>query len=99
MYAGNICAIGGLGSTVLKTATLCSLVMCPSLSRMAMQAEPIVRVAISPKNPAMLPQLQKGLHLLNKADPCVQILIQETGEHVILTLGELHLERFEKILV
>lgn len=30
--------------------------------------------------------------MLNQADPCVETLVQETGEHVILTAGELHLE-------
>jgi hypothetical protein len=39
-----------------------------------------------------LPKLVEGLRLLNQADPCVETLVQETGEHVILTAGELHLE-------
>lgn len=43
-------------------------------------------------HPADLPKLVEGLRLLNQADPCVETLIQETGEHVILTAGELHLE-------
>lgn len=40
-----------------------------------------------------MPQLVKGMKLLNQADPCVQILIQETGEHVLVTAGEVHLQR------
>lgn len=40
-----------------------------------------------------MPQLVKGMKLLNQADPCVQILIQETGEHVLVTAGEIHLQR------
>lgn len=40
-----------------------------------------------------MPKLVEGLRLLNQADSCVETLIQETGEHVILTAGELHLER------
>lgn len=40
----------------------------------------------------------EGLRLLNQADPCVEVLVQETGEHVILTAGELHLERCLKDL-
>lgn len=38
-------------------------------------------------------QLVEGLRLLNQADPCVQVLVQETGEHVIITAGEVHLQR------
>lgn len=40
-----------------------------------------------------MPKLVEGLRLLNQADSCVETLVQETGEHVILTAGELHLER------
>lgn len=42
---------------------------------------------------AEMPKLVEGLRLLNQADSCVETLVQETGEHVILTAGELHLER------
>ena len=38
-------------------------------------------------------KLVEGLRLLNQADPCVQVLVQETGEHVIITAGEVHLQR------
>lgn len=41
---------------------------------------------------AQLPQLVEGLRLLKLADPCVETLVQDTGEHVMLTAGELHLE-------
>lgn len=37
-------------------------------------------------------KLVEGLRLLNQADPCVETLVQSSGEHVILTAGELHLE-------
>jgi ribosome assembly protein 1 len=56
------------------------------------QSAPIVRVALEPFSPVDLPKLVEGLRLLNQADPCVETLVQETGEHVILTAGELHLE-------
>ena len=41
---------------------------------------------------AEIGKLTEGLRLLNQADPCVEVLVQETGEHVILTAGEVHLE-------
>jgi len=34
----------------------------------------------------------KGLRLLAHSDPCVEAFQQQTGEWVILTAGELHLE-------
>lgn len=40
-----------------------------------------------------MPKLVSGMRLLNQADPCVEVLIQETGEHVLVTAGEVHLQR------
>eukprot|EP00455_Lapot_gusevi_P045783 TRINITY_DN5908_c0_g1_i5.p1 TRINITY_DN5908_c0_g1~~TRINITY_DN5908_c0_g1_i5.p1 ORF type:complete len:542 (-),score=204.44 TRINITY_DN5908_c0_g1_i5:28-1563(-) len=60
---------------------------------MTFQSSPIVRVAIEPKNALLLPQLVRGLKLLHQADPNVEVFVQETGEHVIVAAGELHLER------
>ena len=51
-----------------------------------------MRVALEPVIPADLPKLVSGLKLLAQADPCVQTYQQQTGEHVIMTAGELHLE-------
>ncbi|XP_052015452.1 elongation factor-like GTPase 1 [Apodemus sylvaticus] len=90
---GNVLGIGGLQDFVLKSATLCSLPSCPPFIPLNFEATPIVRVAIEPKHPSEMPQLVKGMKLLNQADPCVQILIQETGEHVLVTAGEVHLQR------
>jgi ribosome assembly protein 1 len=39
-----------------------------------------------------MPKVVQGLKLLSQADPCVEAFQQQTGEHVILTAGELHLE-------
>lgn len=39
-----------------------------------------------------IPRLVEGLRLLAQADPCVETFRQQSGEHVILTAGELHLE-------
>ncbi|CAO2613957.1 Elongation factor-like GTPase 1 [Lemmus lemmus] len=90
---GNVLGIGGLQDFVLKSATLCSLPSCPPFIPLNFEATPIVRVAIEPKHPSEMPQLVKGMKLLNQADPCVQVLIQETGEHVLVTAGEVHLQR------
>ncbi|KAL4717192.1 hypothetical protein ACJJTC_017079 [Scirpophaga incertulas] len=91
--AGNIIGIGGLEEHVLKTATLSSTIACPAFSEIQYSAVPILRVAIEPTYPSQLPQLVKGLKLLNQSDSCVQVLLQETGEHVLITAGEVHLER------
>ncbi|WVR07229.1 hypothetical protein IAU60_004270 [Kwoniella sp. DSM 27419] len=107
--AGHVCAIGGLGSAVPRSATLwapnaagaadvTSDAKLINLAGVSMQAAPIVRVALEPENPSDMNKLIRGLQILNQADPCAEYLVQETGEHVIITAGELHLERCLKDL-
>lgn len=91
--AGNICGIRGLQQHVLKTATLSNNIYCPSFCDLILMATPIFRVAVEPKNAADMSKLVRGLKLLNQADACVQVIVQENGEHVLVTLGEVHLER------
>ncbi|XP_035706674.1 elongation factor-like GTPase 1 isoform X2 [Folsomia candida] len=54
---------------------------------------PILRVAIEPVRTSDMARLVNGMKLLNQADPCVQTLVQESGEHVLVTAGEVHLQR------
>lgn len=96
---GNIVAIGGLENVILKSATLSTTVFCPSFSDMFAQTTPIMRVAIEPKNPSKMKELLRGLKLLNQADPCVEVLVQENGEHILCTAGEIHLQRCLEDLV
>uniref|UniRef100_A0A665THZ9 Elongation factor-like 1 n=1 Tax=Echeneis naucrates TaxID=173247 RepID=A0A665THZ9_ECHNA len=93
MPAGNVVGIGGLEECVLKSATLSSSPACPPFTSLNFEAMPIVRVAIEPKHPSEMPKLVRGMRLLNQADPCAEVLIQETGEHVLVTAGEVHLQR------
>ncbi|GLH14987.1 LOW QUALITY PROTEIN: Elongation factor G, mitochondrial [Gryllus bimaculatus] len=91
--AGNVFGIGGLEEHVLKTATLSTTVACPAFTELTLMAVPIVRVAVEPCQPQDLQALIHGLRLLNQADACVQVIVQETGEHVLVTAGEVHLQR------
>ncbi|XP_070758069.1 elongation factor-like GTPase 1 isoform X1 [Enoplosus armatus] len=91
--AGNVLGIGGLEDCVLKSATLSTSPACPPFTPLNFEATPIVRVAIEPKHPSEMPKLVHGMRLLNQADPCAEVLIQETGEHVLVTAGEVHLQR------
>ncbi|KAI0754909.1 translation elongation factor 2 [Daedaleopsis nitida] len=113
VQAGNVFAVKGLEGKVWRNATLCapaaggvsadadlsefkdSLVNMAGVIR---YAAPIVRVALEPEHPADMPKLVRGLKLLSQSDPCVETFQQQTGEHVILTAGELHGERCLKDL-
>ena len=97
--AGVVFGIGGLEGHVLKSATLCSqLEGAVNLAGVNMGSQPIVRVALEPVNPADLDKMIRGMKLLEQSDPCAQYEVLESGEHVILTAGELHLERCLKDL-
>lgn len=91
--SGNVLGIAGLEEFVLKSATLSTSPACPPFTPLNFEATPIVRVAIEPKHPSEMPKLVWGMRLLNQADPCAEVLIQETGEHVLVTAGEVHLQR------
>lgn len=94
--AGVVFGIRGLeGSGILKSGTLCSQVEgAVNLAGIAnLGGRPIVRVALEPVNPGDLDKMIKGLHLLVQSDPCAEYEQFASGEHVLLTAGELHLER------
>ncbi|KAG7290717.1 hypothetical protein NEMBOFW57_000720 [Staphylotrichum longicolle] len=94
--AGVVFGIRGLeDSGILKSGTLCSqLEGAINLAGIAnLHGRPIVRVALEPVNPADLDKMIKGLHLLVHSDPCAEYEQFSSGEHVLLTAGELHLER------
>lgn len=97
--AGVVFGIGGLAGYVLKTGTLCSqLEGSINLAGVSLSTPPIVRVALEPANPADLGKMITGLRLLEQSDPCALYEVLPSGEHVILTAGELHLERCVKDL-
>lgn len=97
--AGNIVGITGLDGQILKSGTLVGLEYGgPNLASTNVAAPPILRVAIEPVNPTKIPEVEEGLRLLNMSDPCVQVFQQETGEQILATAGELHLERCIKDL-
>lgn len=90
--AGNFCGVGGLRQSVIRTATLSTeLNAVPFVSKIAM--EPIVRNVIEPVNIRDMPILRNGLRLLMLSDPCVEVMIQETGELVLITAGDVHLAK------
>lgn len=97
--AGSIFGVEGLAGHVLKTGTLCSqLEGSVNLAGVNMASQPIVRVALEPVNPTELGKMITGLKLLEQSDPCAQYEFLESGEHCLLTAGELHLERCLKDL-
>jgi len=90
---GNTVALVGIDQFLVKSGTLADEDQAHPLTNMKYSVSPVVRVSVSPKNPAELPKLVEGLKRLAKSDPLVQIQIDEnTNEHIVAGAGELHLE-------
>ncbi|MBW2997794.1 elongation factor EF-2 [Candidatus Woesearchaeota archaeon] len=94
---GNIVAIGGLKSAPGETITEKPSEPFEKISHIF---EPVVTKAIEAKNPADLPKLIETLRIIGKEDPSIKIEInEETGEHLMHGMGELHLEVIENRIV
>ena len=89
--AGNIAALVGLKDAIIGS-TLSTTDMVPFES-MKHYSEPVVTVAVEAKSTKDLPRLVEMLRKLGKEDPMIRIEInEETGEHLVSGMGELHLE-------
>ncbi len=91
--AGNIVAITGARNAVAgETITSYGNKISPFES-IEHISEPVVTVAVEAKNTKDLPKLIEVLRQVGKEDPTVRVEInEETGEHLISGMGELHLE-------
>ncbi len=90
--AGNIVAVTGLRDAIAGS-TVCSNPDIEPFEKMSHYSEPVVTEAIEAKDTKDLPKLVEVLRTVGKADPSLSIEINnETGEHLIAGMGELHLE-------
>ncbi len=99
IIAGNIVATSGIKDAVAGS-TVSSNPNMEAFERIVHYSEPVVTVAIEAKAMKDLPKLVDVLRIISKADPSIQIDInQETGEHLMSGMGELHLEITEYRIV
>jgi len=90
--AGNIPAIVGLKDAVAGS-TVSNVAGVEAFEPMVHYSEPVVTVAIEAKHTKDLPRLIEVLRTVAKADPSIEVEInQETGEHLMSGMGELHLD-------
>lgn len=92
VVAGNVVAVTGLRDSIAGS-TVTSDPSMEAFEKMVHYSEPVVTVAIEAKHMRDLPKLVEVLRNVAKADPSIQVEInQETGEHLMSGMGELHLE-------
>ena len=99
--AGNIAALLGLdlaraGETLVDIAYRDFMV---PFERIKYVSEPVMTIAVEPKNPKDLPRLVDAMNRLSIEDPnLVATINKETGEYLLSGMGELHLEIAVKFL-
>jgi elongation factor 2 len=91
--AGNIVAITGAKNAMAgETATNLGSKIA-AFEGIEHISEPVVTVAVEAKSTKDLPKLIEVLRQIGKEDPTIRVEInEETGEHLISGMGELHLE-------
>jgi elongation factor 2 len=92
--AGNIAALVGLKD--ISIGDTASEVEMEPFEQIKHYSQPVVTKAIEAKDPRDTTKLVEALMELSKEDPTIQVeLNQETGEHLVKGMGELHLEVIE----
>jgi elongation factor 2 len=90
--AGNIAAVTGLRDAIVGSTVSTEENMTP-FELIRHVSEPVMTVAVEAKNMRDLPKLVEILRQVGKEDPTLSITInEETGEHLMAGMGELHLE-------
>jgi len=90
--AGNIAAVTGLKEAIVGS-TVTTLDGMTPFESIRHVSEPVVTVAVEAKHTKDLPKLIEVLRQVGKEDPTLQITLdEETGEHLMAGMGELHLE-------
>jgi elongation factor 2 len=99
--AGNLAALAGLekakaGETVVDAGHREGMV---PFERIRYISEPVLTVAVEPRNPKDLALLLQGMEKLATEDPNLAAMVNaETGEYLLSGMGELHLETATKHL-
>jgi elongation factor 2 len=91
--AGNVLALGGLNGSAGETITEEPEDAFEELKHIF---EPVITKSVEPVKPQDLPKIVEVLSKVSKEDPSIKIVInQETGENLMMGMGELHLEIVE----
>lgn len=97
--AGNIIGVGGL-KVGIPGETVTSGGPAEPFEEIKHLFDPVVTKAIEAKQPSDLPKLIEVLRQVQKEDPTIVIEInEETGEHLMHGMGELHLEVIENRII
>lgn len=89
---GNLVAVMGLDSYILKTATISDSAEASTIRSVRFSVSPVVAVAVETKLASHLPKLVDALRHLAKVNQMLKITTSSNGENIVAGVGELHLE-------
>jgi len=91
--AGNIAAVSGLPAIHVGETVAEDGIETQSFEGLKYVSDPVVTVAVEPKDVKDLPLFDKVMHKLTTEDPNLRFIInKESGEYLLSGMGELHLE-------
>ena len=95
--AGNWALFEGIDPSITKTATVTSPLTPTTLptstfAPLRFDTLACMKVAIEPLHPSDLPKMLDGLRRLDKSYPLCATRVEESGEHVLLGVGELYMD-------
>ena len=97
VYPGIIFSSIGIDTKIFKTAILTESPNFP-IANFNYNFCPLIKVSISTDQMKDMQSMIQGLKAINRADPAVDYYMQSNGEHILETLGEVHMERVLKEL-
>jgi len=92
--AGNLAAVIGMEDAMVGETIVSQNIEDPQgFEELQYVSEPVVTIAVEPKDYKDLPDLISEMRRISREDPNVEVSIdEETGEYLISGMGELHLQ-------
>jgi U5 small nuclear ribonucleoprotein component len=95
--AGSWALLSGIDESIVKTGTVVAYGDeraddAAIFRTLQHDTQAVVKVAVEPLNPSELPKMVAGLRAISKTYPLIATRVEESGEHVVMGTGELHLD-------
>ena len=92
-FPGNLVLLGGIDPSIVKSATVTSILGPVSTFLPLRLPKPaVLKVAVEPLQPSELPQMLSGIRNLSKYFVALKNRVEESGEHVLIGTGELYMD-------
>ena len=102
--AGSWVLIAGVDQSIVKTATFSASTNereeendedVYTFKPLEFENKAVVKIAVEPLHLSDLPKMVEGLRKISKTYPALQTKVEESGEHIVVGMGEIYLTRNE----